>query len=528
MSKKVSILTGSAARSKLVEGAKLVYDCVAPLLGPKSSNAAISRQWSSAYIVHDGVTVARQIESEDPHIHQGVGLVIEAAKKTVSDTGDGTTTATVLTYHLIEKGLKEIEAGTNEIQLRDELDAAYRGCIPQIEHMARKISTTEDVERVATISSTSPEIGRLVAAAYREVGLDGIVTADAATGPTDTLETTSGFSIDTGYAAPHFVTNPDIMVAVIDEPYIVILNKPITDPREFINALQPINKVSKNIVVIGDIKGDALATLVTNKLRGNLNVVVVNLPYAAERRTQALEDIGYMTGARTLSDEIGFDLKAEEFDMGWVGRADRVEVSASRMMITGGRGPAKEKEKHIERVRRLKERAANDFEREMAEERLARLTTGVAVIRVAGKNEIVQRERLERVKDAIGAARAALEEGIVPGAGLAYIRLHQAMPEKNAGQRVLKKALLEPLNRLFENAGIPTATKERIMKHVLTHDDSLGYDMMQGKLVDLVEAGIIDPAKVVRLSLENAVAVAGSILTTSVTIARDIEPLELT
>lgn len=522
------ILIGKEAQDKLLEGAKLVYDCVSPTLGVKSHNVSIARQWGYPIIVHDGVTIAREVESDDPAVNQGVLHILEAAQRTVSDTGDGTTTATILSYYLIKRGFDMIRIDKiNPIQLRDELDAAYKKCIPLLKSYAKKTNKHADIKRVATISSTSADIGQLVADSYDKVGLDGIVTADNGIGNEDYLEYTNGMQFDAGYAHPLFVTNPDKMISFIEDAVVIVTDRKMTLGDEIFPALATSLKAGhRNIVIFGDLEADALATVAKNKMDGKLNVVVIRPPSFGNMKADYLEDIALITGARVLSQETGADMK--HFDMQWTGRVGSATVSASSTMLVNGMGDKRLLDKHIAKLKALREQA-DPMLQEKLDERIARLTTGACVIRVTAKTETAQREKLERVKDAIGAARAALEEGIVAGGGATFLRLVQDLKKTSKGDELLSYVLQTPTSHIMANAGVSEEDiKVTVQRMADAGEGKLGYEMKTGKIVDMMEAGVIDPVKVIRMSLENAVAVAGSIITTQVVIAVKPEPLQMT
>jgi len=523
-----TILKGQAAREKLLEGAQLVYDCVSVTLGPKSANVAVSRQWGMGKIIHDGVSIAREVVSSDVAVNMGALFVIEAAAKTVDECGDGTTTSTILSYELLKQGNALIQSGkVNAIQLRDELDAAYIKLLPNLTEMAKKTRNITDLEKIATISSTQKDIGRLVSRAYEIVGLDGIVTADRAYGVSDQVDITEGMQFDQGYASRYFVTNPDKMDATIDEPFIIVLDKKLSHENELLPALGKIIGQSTNIVVFGDLEESALAVLIRNKMEGKINCMVIRPPRVPRPRQEFLEDVSRLTGAKILTTEIGFDIK--NFDVSWCGRAERVYATSGRSTIIGGRGDKAHIKKHIENLKYKRDNPENEVDREMAEERYAKMSAGIVVIRVGGKTEIIQNERLERLKDAIGATRAALEEGVVPGGGVVFLKLQKSIKATTNGAKLLRSVLDTPIKKILENAGESAESAKNIIDNIIgfSKDKMYGYEMVTGTIVDMDEKNVLDPVKVLRVALANAVSVAGSILTTEVLIAQAIEPLAL-
>lgn len=512
------------ARGKLLKGAELMYKAVVSTLGPKGRNVAINYEWRNPIVVHDGVTVAREVMDKDEFVQVGIDLIREASQKTNDEAGDGTTTSTLLAYWIVKHGMTLLDKGVNAMVLRNELNEALPLLQEEIKKIATPIKDNKDVARVAFISSASEEIGSLVAQAVDKVGKDGLVTVEEGKGGDTVVDYTEGMEFDKGYVDYRFVTNPNRMEAIIKDAYVVVLDKKITTGQEIINMLETLVRKTKNIVLIGDINGSALATILTNKMQGNINAVVVHPPSYGDRQKEYLDDIALLTGATVLSDQIGVDIK--DFDMSWVGKAETVAVNKNTTMIIEGKGDKKEAEKRVKSLRGLRDKAESTFEKEKIEERLAKLTTGVAVIRVGAKTEVEMREKIERVKDAIGAARAAIDEGIVPGGGVTFLRLRKVLGAKGVlgktGKDVLYRVLEEPMRKILSNAGEKNVDDmiERILKH---KDVNYGYEMNSGKLTDLVKEGIIDPAKVLRLSLENAISVAGSILTTDCLIVTDVE-----
>lgn len=495
------------ARQKLFEGVKILADAVTTTLGPKGRNVAIQRAWGLPIVVHDGVTVAREVGSEDPLVSIGIDLVKEAAQKTNEEAGDGTTTATLLAYELVRKGLNLIDEGVNPMVLRNQIYEVLPSVLKELKSIAKPVKGISDIAKVAYISSTDKEIGEMVAEALKKVGKDGLVTV--AEGGTETeVEFTEGMEFKRGYISPYFVTNPQRMESVIENPKIVLINQDLSLNAEIVPILERIAQVSKDIVIIADsIKGDALATLATNKMKGNINACVVETP--SDGKEDYLEDIAVLTGAKVISPQSGVDI-AED---GWWGEAERVVANKGTTVIIGGKGDKKAMKTMIGALRdRIK--TSTLFEKEKLEARLARLSTGIGVIRVGAKTEIDMREKLERVKDAIGAAMAAREEGVIPGGGTIFLQLSKSLKGRTEGERLLREVLEAPARKLMANSGEPNNVINKYVHEILEKGSPIGYEVSSGNLENLEEKGIIDPCKVVRLALENALAVGCSILTT--------------
>jgi len=501
------------ARDKLFEGVSLLADAVTTTLGPKGRNVAIQRTWGMPIVVHDGVTVAREVDSTDPLVAIGINLVREAASKTNEEAGDGTTTATLLAYEIVKRGLKLVDSGVNPMVLRTQIYAVLPKLIAELKSFAKPVESNADIARVAYISSADEEIGKLVAEAIDKVGKDGLVTVDESKTMETEVDITEGMEFNKGFLAPHFITNPQRMEAIIENPIIALIDKKLSLNTEIVPILEKMAKTSKDIVIIAEsISGDALATMAANKLKGNINAVAVEAPGIADNKTNYLEDIAVLTGGRVLSDKNMTDVEANDT---WIGRAERVISSRDTTVIINGKGDKKEVKARIEDMRAQEKNDKSTFEKEKIKERLARLSTGIAVIRVGAKTEIDMRERVERVKDAVGAATAAKDEGIVAGGGVAFLRMCKVLGSATDGERLMAEVLVEPIYKLLVNSGEenPEATLEEI-KLYQTEKPNVGYEVNSGEAMDMIDRGIIDPAKVLRLALENAVAVSTSILTT--------------
>src|SRR3990167_2135649 len=516
------IIRGKEARKKLLEGVRLMYDMVATTLGPKGRNIAIQRQWGAPIVVHDGVTVAREVENEDEFIQMGISLIQEAASKTNTEAGDGTTTSTLLAYEIVRAGIKLIDEGKNPMVLRREIYEALEKLKLELPKLSHKTDKKEDLRKVAIISSGSEEIGNLVAEAVHKVGREGIVTADEGGGEME-LFYTQGMEFDKGYKALHFITNPDKMQAVVKDASLILTRKKITMQGEIVPLIDHIAKQGiKDIVVIGDISGDALSFFAVNKMRGNINALVVDTPYYGDRSTNVLDDIAILTGATVIAEEMDITNKEviEDIAENFLGHAKQVVSSKDKTAVIEGGGDKKLIEERIKEIRTQLKDEDNVYESEKLEERLAKLTTGVGVIKVGAKTDIEMREKVERVKDAIGSARAALDEGVVVGGGRTFINIANVLnSEETDGEKMMFPVLYEPMRKILTNAGEDKDKHEPIMKKCFKNGQNFGYEMNSGKVVDLMKEGIIDPAKVVRLSLENAVGVATSILTTEGLIA---------
>lgn len=502
---------GPDARDKLFEGVTLLANAVATTLGPKGRNVAITRQWGTPIVVHDGVTVAREVESKDPLITIGVDLVREAAAKTNEEAGDGTTTATLLAYEIVRLGMKLIDQGFNPMVLREQIYLALPLLLDELKKLSQPASKTLDLTRVATISSADESIGQMVAEAVKKVGNDGLVTVDEGKGMDTTAEFTKGLEFDNGYLSPYFITNPQRMEAVIKEPVVAIINKKLSMADEILPILNAIIKTSKDIVMIAlDISGDALASLVANKMKGLINAVGVKAPGISQNQVHYLEDIAVLTGGQVWSDEKPIDLASPD----WLGRAKRVSVTRKSTVVIGGQGKKSLVKARIDELRAQKDDKSTDkFERERIEERLAKMSTGVGVIRVGAKTDIDMREKLERIKDAVGAATAAKEEGIVIGGGTAFLKMRKVLAgRRDEGSRLLWEVLESPIRKLMLNSGESANRINEVIEQIDEDNADLGYEVVKGTVTSLSKKGVVDPAKVIRLSLENAVGVATSIL----------------
>ncbi len=512
------------ARRNLKIGVDILANAVKTTLGPKGRNVALDKKWGAPTITHDGVTVAKEIELKDPYQNMGAQLLKEAATKTNDVAGDGTTTATVLAQAIVNEGLKNIAAGANPMLLKRGIEQAAQAVSKAIREMAIDVETRDDVAHVAAISANDRQIGELIAEVMDKVGKDGVITVEESKGLEFETEYVEGMQFDRGYISPYFVTNPERMEAVLEEPYILIHEKKISAAQDLVPLLEKLLQVGKRelLVIAEDVEGEALATLVLNKLRGVLNVVAVKAPGFGERRKRMLEDIAILTGGQVISEELG--RKLENVQISDLGRADKVVVTKDDTTIVGGKGDEAAIKGRIEQIRAEIDRATSDYDREKLQERLAKLAGGVAIIRVGAATEVELKEKKHRVEDALSATRAAVEEGIVPGGGVALLNAMQALDEVEkelngdilTGVKIVRRALEEPMRQLAENAGYDGAVivEEVRRRQKETNNPNLGFDVLKEDYVDMVKAGIIDPAKVTRSAVENAASIAAMILTT--------------
>lgn len=516
----------SEAREKLLKGVNTLTEAVATTLGPKGRNVAIDKKWGAPNVVHDGVTVAKEIELEDPFENMGASLIKEAASKTNDVAGDGTTTATILAQAIVSEGLKNIQAGANPMILKKGIERAVSTLVEELRKMSKKVVSQEEVAQVATISAADSQIGNLIAQSLQKVGKDGVVTVEEGKTMEMTVDYKEGMVFDKGYVSPYFVTDSDKMEASIEDPYILITDKKISSAADFVPFLEKFVQVSKDLVIIADeVEGEALALLVVNKLRGSFNVLAVQAPGFGDRRKEMLEDIAILTGGTVISEDTGIKFDAVEVDM--LGRAGRVTSDKDNTLIVDGKGVKGKIEARINQIRRSLETTDSEFDKEKLQERLAKLAGGVAVINVGAATEVELKEKKERVIDAVAATKAAIEEGIVPGGEVALLRAAKTLNavkvegEEKIGVEMVKKALGKPFERLMENAGLNAGM---MLRDVLDKGGNFGVDANDGKVKDLVATGIIDPVKVTRSALQNAASVAVMIMTTHVLIADKPEP----
>jgi chaperonin GroEL len=513
---------GQDARSAILNGVNALADAVKITLGPKGRNVVIDKSFGAPLITKDGVTVAKEIELEGKFENMGAQLVKEVASKTSDVAGDGTTTATVLAQAIYHEGVKLVTAGHNPMEIKRGVDKAVVAAVVALEKMSKPVKDHTEIAQIGTISANSDEtIGNIIAEAMEKVGKEGVITVEEAKSMDTSLETVEGMQFDRGYLSPYFVTDPERMETVMEDALILIHDKKISNMRDLLPILEPVAKQGKPLFIIAeDIDGEALATLVVNKLRGTLNIAAVKAPGFGDRRKAMLEDIAVLTGGRVISEEVGFNLETATLDM--LGTAKRLVIDKDNTTIIDGAGAESEIAGRVKQIRAQVEETSSDYDREKLQERLAKLIGGVAVVKVGAATETEMKEKKARVEDALHATRAAVEEGIVPGGGVALIRAIDAVAavkvkgEQVFGVNIIKRALEEPLRQIVTNAGQEGAV---VLNEVKNNKGAYGYDAAEDEYTDLVKAGIIDPTKVVRSALQNAASVAGLMLTTEACIA---------
>lgn len=519
------ILFDAEARAALERGARVVADTVKITLGPAGRNVLLEKSFGAPTVSKDGVTVAKEIELEEPMENVGAKLLVEVASQTNEAAGDGTTTATVLAQAMLLSGLKSVAAGANPMFLKSGIDRGVAAVVEALHDMAIEVSSPEEMRAVAAIAGNDPAIGAIVAEAMEEVGKDGVITVEESRGIETTLELVEGMQFDKGYLSPYMVTNPETMEAVFEEPFILLSEKKISALNELVPLLETVVQSGRPLVIIAeDVEGEALATLVVNKLRGALNVVAVKAPGFGDRRKAMLEDIAILTNGTFLSEDLGIKLESVTVDM--LGEAAKVVITKDDTTIIEGAGSSDAIKGRIEQIRRLMEETDSNYDREKLEERLAKLSGGVAVIQVGAATETELKEKQHRFEDALSATRAAVEEGILPGGGASLIHVTSALDkvkvaydDETVGVNIVRQALPEPTRQIASNAGFEGSV---VVQRIAEADANIGFDALTGKDVDMVEAGIVDPVKVTRSALENAGSIAGMILTTESVVA-DLE-----
>jgi chaperonin GroEL len=511
------------ARRKLQRGMDTLALAVVTTLGPKGRNVALDRKFGSPTITHDGVTVAKEIELEDPFENMGAQLLKEAATKTNDIAGDGTTTSTVLAHSIVTEGMKNLAAGANPMLLKRGIEAATKAVSEQLNQQAIEVTTKEEIANVASISAQDRTIGELIAEVMDKVGKDGVITVEESKGLEFETEYVEGMQFDRGYISSYFITDPEHMEASISDPYILVYDKKISAAQDIVPILEKLVQIGKRelVIIAEDVDGEALATLVLNKLRGMLNVVAVKAPGFGDRRKAMLQDIAILTNATLISEETG--RKLETVALNDLGRAEKVVVTKDDTTIVGGKGDAAQIKGRIEQIRVEIEKSTSDYDKEKLQERLAKLSGGVAIIRVGAATETELKEKKHRVEDALSATRAAVEEGIVPGGGVALINAMTAVDgmkmdteDAQIGVNIVRKALEIPLRKIAENAGEDGSVILKTVRDMQKKEKNLniGYNVISEKYVDMVKDGVIDPAKVTRGALENAASIAAMILTT--------------
>ncbi len=508
------------SRSKLFAGIEKMASAVRVTLGPKGRNVVLSKSWGPPVVTNDGVTIAKEIEVEQPFENMGAKLLKEVATKTNDVAGDGKTTATLLAYSIVKEGLKAVAAGVNPMEIKRGIDHAVEIAVESIRKQSKKISAKDEISQVATISANNDgEIGALIAEAMDKVGNEGVITIEESKSMATELEVVEGMQFDRGYVSPYFSTNRENMTAVLEDALVLIHDKKISTMKDLLPLLEKIAQTGKPLLVIAeDVEGEALATLVVNNLRGTLKVCAVKAPGFGDRRKAMLEDIAILTGAEVIAEELG--MKLETVDVKQLGSAKMIKVEKENTTIIEGAGKQKDIKGRIETIKRQIEETTSDYDREKLQERLAKLAGGVAVINVGAPTEVELKEKKHRVEDAQSATRAAVEEGIVAGGGIALVKAQKTLTDakaasltdaEKAGYRIVRRALEEPIRQIATNAGLDGAI---IADRARNEKDNIGFDARAMKWVDLMSAGIIDPAKVTRSALQNAASIAGMLITT--------------
>ena len=519
----------SEAREKILRGASALADAVRVTLGPKSRCVLIERKWGTPLVCNDGVTIAKEVELKDPEENLAARMLRQAAERTSDAVGDGTTTSTILAHAIFAEGVRNVVAGASAVDVKRGLDRGLRAAVTALKALSRPVASRLEKAQVATISAhNDATIGQQVADAVEKVGVEGVVSVEEAKATETTVDVVGGMQFDRGYLSPYFVTDPQRMECVLEDPFILLSDRKIGSMKDLIPLLEHVAKLGRPLLIVAeDVEGEALATLVVNKLRGALPCAAVKAPGFGDRRKAMLEDIAILTGGHVISEELG--VKLESVTPADLGRANRIVADRDNTTIIGGAGDKKALEGRIEQLRAQMKKTTSDYDREKLQERLAKLAGGVAVIRVGAPSEAEMKSRKEAFEDAISATRAAIAEGIVPGAGLALLRTIAAVEREEAGcegdeltgLRILRRALETPTRQIAENSGFDGGV---VVDKMRTGTGNFGFDAARGAYVDLVEAGIIDPTKVVRVALENAVSVASVLLLTEATLTEAPEP----
>ncbi len=512
------------ARDRMLRGVDILANAVKVTLGPKGRNVVLDKSFGAPRITKDGVTVAKEIELEDKFENMGAQMVREVAQKTNDLAGDGTTTATVLAQAIVKEGAKSVAAGMNPMDLKRGIDLALRAVVKDIEKRAKKVSSSAEVAQVGTISSNGDaNIGKMIAQAMQKVGNEGVITVEEAKSLDTDVEIVEGMQFDRGYISPYFITNAEKMIAELEDAYVLLHEKKLSGLQAMLPVLEAVVQSGKPLVIIAeDVEGEAIATLVVNKLRGGLKVAAVKAPGFGDRRKAMLEDIAILTGGQLISEELG--IKLESVTTAMLGRAKKIIIEKEKCTIVNGAGKKADIEARVQQIKAQIEETTSDYDKEKLQERLAKLAGGVAVIRVGGATEVEVKEKKDRVEDALNATRAAVEEGIVPGGGLALLRAKKAVgkltddnADVQAGINILLKALEAPIRQIAENSGVEGSIV--VGKIMDEKSETYGFDAQDEKYVDMVEAGIIDPAKVVRTALQDAASIAGLLITTEAMVA---------
>lgn len=508
---------GEEGRQSLLKGINILADAVKVTLGPKGRNVVLDKKFGSPTITNDGVTIAKEIELEDPFENMGAELVKEVASKTNDVAGDGTTTATVLAQAIMKEGLKNITAGANPLHIKKGIEKAVDAVVKEIKKVAQKVNTKEEIAQIASISANDKEIGNLIAEAMEKVGKDGVITVEEAKSMETTLEVVEGMQFDRGYVSPYFVTDPERMEAVLEDVYLLLSDKKLSSMQDLLPVLEKIAQTGRPFLIIADeVEGEALATLVVNRLRGTLKCTAVKAPGFGDRRKEMLEDIAILTGGQVISEEVG--IKLDKADLTMLGKAKRVTVDKENTTIVGGEGDKKVIEKRIAQIRKQIEESTSDYDKEKLQERLAKLVGGVAVINVGAATETEMKSKKFKIEDALHATRAGVEEGIVPGGGIVLLNAISILEKVKAtdldeqtGINIIRRALEQPIREIAENAGMEgSIVVDRIRKEKF----GVGLNAETGEYVEMLKAGIVDPAKVTRTALQNAASISALLLTT--------------
>jgi chaperonin GroEL len=520
------------ARTSLKAGVDKLANAVKVTLGPKGRNVILQKQFGVPHITKDGVSVAKEIELEDPIENMGAQLVKEVASKTADQAGDGTTTATVLAQEIYNLGFKNVAAGANPMDLKRGIDVAVTAVVKELGNISKKIKSSTEIEQVATISANNDsEIGKMIATAMEKVGKDGIITVEEAKGIETEVKVVEGMQFDKGYSSPYFVTNQDTMDVQFDNPVVLIYDKKISAMKDILPVLESVAQTNKPLVIISeDLEGEAMATLVVNKMRGTLKVAAVKAPAFGDRRKEMLEDIATITGGTVISEEVGLSL--EKVTMSMLGKAEKIVIDKDNTTIINGGGKKEDIKARVELIKSQIEKSTSDYDTEKLQERLSKLSGGVAILYIGAATEVEMKEKKDRVDDALHATRAAVAEGIVPGGGVALIRAQKSLDnlelpnesDYNTGIFIVRKAIEAPLKTIVQNAG---GSAEVIINEVRSSKGNIGYNARTEEYVDMVKAGIIDPTKVTRLALENAGSIASLLLTTECVIASEKEEKQL-
>ncbi|MFU8794723.1 MAG: chaperonin GroEL [Dethiobacteria bacterium] len=512
------IIYNEEARRALERGVNALANTVTATLGPKGRNVVLDKKFGSPQITNDGVTIAREIELEDPFENMGAQLVKEVATKTNDIAGDGTTTATLLAQAIIRDGLKNVAAGANPMIMKRGIEKAVAVALTELEKMSKPVETKEDISQVAAISASDETIGELIAEAMEKVGKDGVITVEESKGFTTDLKVVEGMQFDRGYISPYMVTDTEKMEAILEDPFILLTDRKVSNIHDLLPLLEKIVQKGKQLLLIGeDVEGEALATLVVNKLRGTFTCVAVKAPGFGDRRKAMLEDIAVLTGGKVVSEDLGIEMKNVELDM--LGHARQVRISKEETVIVDGAGDTEDIKKRISQLRVQIEDTTSDFDREKLQERLAKLAGGVAVIEVGAATETEMKEKKLRIEDALSATRAAVEEGIVPGGGIAYLLVADGFAQLESelegdeatGMMIVKRALEDPVRVIADNAG---AEGSVVVEKLKSMDKGTGFNAATGKFEDMMKAGIVDPAKVARSAIQNAASISALFLTT--------------